>query len=230
MPINWQLLPVFGSFCERIRFPCGFANIASHDFVWLCDYEPWKFAKPRWKKFSFFAWRLFCIIFRVWLFFHWRWSSRSPRRKILMYTFLTLFLPQPLAFKLVPSPGYSHYGQRHNSIDNWIWSGYNCKYSSLLEQQRINHNTCVVVFAHFSHFWEKVLTYFSMISIYLTFYIFRNISFGYFAKRFPCVLGDTCIFLRVLFRVFVKTVRLWYAFAHQGNVCRVHADNIKLAN
>ena len=152
---------------------------------------------------NFFAWRLFCIVFRVWLFFHWRWSSRSPGRKILMYTSLTLFLPQPLAFKLVPSPCCSHYGQCHNSVDNWIWSGYDHKYSSLL-QQRMIYNACVVVLAHFSHIWERVLTYFSMISIIRLFIFSETFILAILLSNFLAFLGDSFNFFCVSFFVFCQ--------------------------
>ena len=122
------------------------------------------------------------------------------------YPIISINLPQPLTFKIVPSPCCNHYGQRYNSVENWIWSSYDRKYTSLL-QQRMNYNRCVVVFAHFSHFWEKVLTYFSMISIIRLFLYFQRETFtlAILLSDFLASLGTRIfIFLLVLFRVFVK--------------------------
>ena len=54
----------------------------------------------------------------------------------------------------------------------------------------MNCNTCVVVFAHFSHIWERVLTYFSMISIIRLFIFLETFILAILLSDFHAFLGD----------------------------------------
>ena len=66
------------------------------------------------------------------------------------------------------------------------------------------YNACVVVLAHFSHIWERVLTYFSMISIIRLFIFSETFILAILLSNFLAFLGDSFNFFCASFFVFCQ--------------------------